>query len=303
MPILSKKSFKKFSLNTIGKHHFLATVVTVIGMSTLSNYALADILPRSASLNYSQKSLSNAGNPAAAALIVARKDPHVMTGGSIEVGGGIEYGDLDELFAKIDELTLLFNPPSEGDDGGGIEQPPTPENPIYTPGWEDFLLQYPELEDRLDAVKTKVAVTAGVLALIAVEGYGKAEATSEASFVLNEDLAGGTLLFGMAFKGNSKAVGIFDEITFDAQQAKDQLQTIPSFSEDDPMQELDLSGGIKLFYNPANQKVKMTVDNDSLLLVKATKTAQFSLAYSHNAFHSDSGDLYWGVNRHFIGLH
>jgi len=299
VPILSKKSFKKFSLNTIGKHHFLATVVTVIGMSTLSNYALADILPRSASLNYSQKSLSNAGNPAAAALIVARKDPHVMTGGSIEVGGGIEYGDLDELFAKIDELTLLFNPPSEGDDGGGIEQPPTPENPIYTPGWEDFLLQYPELEDRLDAVKTKVAVTAGVLALIAVEGYGKAEATSEASFVLNEDLAGGTLLFGMAFKGNSKAVGIFDEITFDAQQAKDQLQTIPSFSEDDPMQELDLSGGIKLFYNPANQKVKMTVDNDSLLLVKATKTAQFSLAYSHNAFHSDSGDLYWGVKPTF----
>jgi len=269
-----------------------------------STNAIADIQPRSASLNYSQKSLSNAGNPAAAALIVERKDPHVMTGGLIELGAGLEYGDLDELFAKIDELSILFNPPNEGDDGSEIELPPTPENPIRDYTWEDLFAEYPELEDRLELVKHKVVTTAGILALIATEGYGKAEATSEASFVLNEDLFGGTLLFGMAYKGNSKAIGIFENIDFDREQAKSELQKIPSFTEDDPVQELDLSGGISLFYNPANNKVKMTVDNDSLLLIKAAKVTQFSLSYSHTALQSDAGDLYWGIKPTFyrVGL-
>jgi len=269
--------------------------------------AIADIQPRSASLNYSQKSLSNAGNPAAAALIVQRKDPHVMTGGLIELGAGVEYGDLDELFAKIDELSLLFNPPNEGDDGNEppvSEEPPTPVNPVRDYIWEDLFAYYPELEDRLDIIKTKVATTAGILALIATEGYGKAEATSEASFVINEDLFGGTLLFGMAYKGNSKAVGIFEKLNLDAEQAKGELQKIPSFTEDDPVQELDLSGGISLFYNPANKKVKLTIDNDSLLLIKAAKVSQFSLAYSRNAFQSDAGDLFWGIKPTFyrVGL-
>ncbi len=264
----------------------------------------ADIQPRSASQNYSQKSLSNGGNPAAAALIVARKDPHVMTGGSFEIGGGIEYGDLDELFYKIDELSLLFNPPSEADDGAGSEPPPSPENPDRDYQWEDLFVEYPELEDRLDVIKTKVVTTAGLLALITAEGYGKAEIASEASFVLNEDFFGGTLLLGMAYKGNSKAVGIFEEITLDSDYAKAQLKTIPDFDENDPIQEIDLSDGITLFYDPANKRIKMSVDNDSLLLVKATKIAQFSLSYSRNVLHSDAGDLYLGVKPIFyrVGL-
>ena len=304
MPFFLLKPLKKYFLETTVKRDSLAAVITFLSLSALSDFAWADIQPRSASLNYSQKSLSNAGNPAAAALIVARKDPHVMTGGSIEIGGGIEFGNLDELFYKIDELSLLFNPPSEGDNGTGTELPPTPENPIRNYTWEDLFNEYPELEDRLDIVKTKVVTTAGLLALIAVEGYGKAEATSEASFVLNENLFGGTLLFGMAYKGNSKAIGIFEEITLDSDYARAQLKTIPDFDESDPIQELDLSGGITLFYDPANKRVKMSVENDSLLLVKATKIAQFSLSYSRNAIRSDAGDLYWGIKPIFyrVGL-
>lgn len=304
MPFFSLKPLKKHFLEITVKRNSLAAVITFLSLSALSDFAWADIQPRSASLNYSQKSLSNAGNPAAAALIVARKDPHVMTGGSIEIGGGIEFGDLDELFYKIDELSLLFNPPSEGDDGTGGESPPTPENPIRNYTWEDLFFEYPELEDRLDVIKTKVVTTASLLALITAEGYGKAEATSEASFVLNEDLFGGTLLFGMAYKGNSKAIGIFEEITLDSDYARAQLKTIPDFDENDPIQELDLSGGITLFYDPANKRVKMSVENDSLLLIKATKIAQFSLSYSRNAIHSDAGDLYWGIKPIFyrVGL-
>ncbi|PKI15803.1 conjugal transfer protein TraF [Colwellia sp. 12G3] len=304
MPIFSINLFKKQSFDVATKYNTLVAAVTLLSASLLSNTAWADIQPRSASLNYSQKSLSNAGNPAAAALIVARKDPHVMTGGSIEIGGGIEYGDLDDLFAKIDELSILYNPPSEVNDGSEVELPPTPENPTSNYTWDDVFAENPELEDRLDILKTKVVSTAGLLALIASEGYGKAEATSNASFVLNEDFFGGTLLFGMAYKGNSKAVGIFEELTLDADYAKEQLKTIPDFDENDPIQEIDLSDGMTLFYDPANKKIKLSVENDSLLLIKATKIAQFSLSYSRNVIKSDAGDLYLGIKPTFyrVGL-
>ncbi|WP_114327763.1 conjugal transfer protein TraF [Candidatus Colwellia aromaticivorans] len=263
--------------------------------------AMADIQPRSASLNYSQKSLSNVGNPAAAALIFKRKDPHVITGGLIEFGVGIEYGDLNELFAKFDELSNDFKPPNEPVDP---TLPPTPENPIRDSTWDDLFNEYPELEDRLDAVKDKVSVTAGLLALIAAEGYAKAEATGEMTFVLNDTLYGGTLMIGASYKGNAKAIGILEPITFDSEFAKTQLSTIPNFEETDPIQDIDLSGGITLFYNPANNKVKLTVDNDSLLLVKATKISQFSLSYSRQMQSFDSGDLYWGIKPTFyrVGL-
>lgn len=268
--------------------------------------AIADIQPRSASLNYSQKSLSNAGNPAAAALIVDRKDPHVMIGGVIELGGGLEFGDLDELFTKIDELSNDFKPPSEPEDPN---RPPIPENPIgEIPDdgivWDDLFEKYPELEDRLDGIKDQVVTTAGLLALISTEGYAKAEIKGEATFVLNESFYGGVLMFGVSYKADTKAVGIFEVIEFDADFAKTQLETIPDFGTTDPIQEMDLSGGITLFYNPANNKIKLTVDNDSLLLVKGTKINQFSLSYSRKLKTFENGDLYWGVkpNLYRVGL-
>lgn len=290
---LSLKCCKKSALVKSG-----LLVLSTLGSTTV----FANIQPQSASLNYSQKALSNAGNPAAAALVIERKDPHVMTGGAIELGAGLEYGDLDELFAKIDDIANAFKPPE--DDGNKPPQPPTPEQPIRDYTWDDLLLEYPELEDRLDALEDKVVNAAGLLALIAAEGYGKAEATSNASFVLNEDLYGGSLLMGMAFKGNAKVIGLLETIEFDSDQALEALKTIPEFDETDPIQELDLSGGISLFYNPANQKVKLHIDNDSLLLVKSTKIMQLSFAYSKKAYESDAGSFYWGVKPTFyrVGL-
>jgi hypothetical protein len=293
--------FIKNWINLLSKRNAGSSLILLI-FAIPSSYVFADVQPRSASLNYSQKSLSNAGNPASAALIVKRKDPHVMTGGYIELGAGIEYGNLDELFTQIDELSELFNPPKEDDPG--VELPPKPENPIRDYTWEDLFNEYPELDDRLDLIGKKVVSTAGLLALIASEGYGKAEATSEASFVVSEDLFGGTLLFGLSFKGNSQAVGIFEDINFDSEVAKEQLNTIPDFNENDPIQALDLSGGITLFYDPSNNKIKMSIENDSLLLIKAAKVAQFSFSYSKQALHSEHGDLYWGIKPSFyrVGL-
>jgi hypothetical protein len=269
--------------------------------SVFSIAALADIQPRSSSLSYSQKQLSNAGNPAAAALIIERNDPHVLSGGIIEIGAGLEYGDLDELFNKIDELRDDFNPAG---DSNVPELPPIPENPIRDYTWDELFNEYPDLEDRLDVIGEKLTTTASLLAAIASEGYAKADITSEASFVLNESLYGGTLIFGASFKGNSQVVGLAEDINFDKEQARTELERLPHFLETDPTQELDLSGGITLFFNPENKNTKVTFDNDSLLLVKATKISQLSLSYSRKLQHFESGDLYWGVKPVFyrVGL-
>ena len=143
-----------------------------------------------------------------------------------------------------------------------------------------------------------------ILALIATEGYAKVEANGEASFVVNEDLYGGTLLLGTAYEGGARVLGIFEKINFDTEQAKQQLATLPDFNDTDPIQELDLSGGVTLFYNPANHNTKLAIDNDSLLLVKSTKVSQFSLSYSRKFISFDFGDLYWGVKPTYyrIGL-
>lgn len=259
-----------------------------------ASMSFADIQPRGVNLSYAQKSLSNSGNVASGALVIERKGPNVMTGGFIEIGGGIEYGDFDELFAKLNELSGKFAPegdePPPSDDGGDGD---SGGNSIID--WDNIFENNPDLEDRLNLLKDQIVLTAAVVAVIAAEGYGKVEANAEATFVLNEDLYGGTLLLSTSFLGSSKAVGIFDEVNFDKAIAREQLQTIPDFDANDPVQELDLSGGITLFYDPANQKAKLTIDNDSLLLVKAAKISQISLSYSRKALHSDDGDLYWGV--------
>ncbi len=273
----------------------------LIFLVLLSVTTLANTHPENAYLNYSQKSLSNAGNPAAAALIIERNDPHVMAGGSISISAGLEYGNVDDLFAKLDELANYFKPPKEPSEPNS---PPTVELPIRDFNWQNIFNDHPELNDRLDLIKDKVVNTAVLLAIIATEGYAKAEASTQVSFILNKNFYGGTLMFNSAYRGNAKAVGLVEAITFDKAQAKIQLARIPNFKETDPIQELDLSAGIILFYNPANNKVKLTVKNDSLLLIKATKISEISLSYSHKLLNFKGGDLYLGVKPIFyrVGL-
>jgi hypothetical protein len=280
-------SFPTFTSPLFQKICFVSLAFAPISSS------FADIQPRGVNLSYAQKSFSNAANSAAAAMVVKRKGPNVITGGFIEIGAGVEYGDFDELFDKLNELSAAYKP-SDGEDGGDSGDG---DNGDEDGGinWDNIFEKHPDLEGRLDAIKNQITTTAAVVAVIAAEGYGKAEATGEATFILSEDILGGTLLLSTAFKGSSKAVGIFDELNFDRIIAKEQLSSLPDFAETDPIQALDLSGGITLFYDPATKKAKLAIDNDSLLLVKAAKINEFSLSYSHQALELDAGELYWGI--------
>ncbi|MGB0937525.1 MAG: conjugal transfer protein TraF [Colwellia sp.] len=281
-------------------YHLLIRIACILGLFLpLFNYA--DINPEGLNLNYAQKAFSSIGNPASAALVIQRDDPNTVKGGYISIGAGVEFGDLDEIFNKINEFSDKIPPPSNPD---APQEPPEIENPDRNYTWEDILAKYPDLDDRLDIIKDRVVTSAALLALISAEGYAKAAANSHASFILNEDLYGGTLLLGATFKGNAKALGIAEALNFDAEFAKEQLKTLPSYDESDPIQDIDLSSGIVLHYDPSHQNTSLSMSNDSILLVKSTKIASFSFSYSHIVSSFELGDLYWGVEPNFyrVGL-
>jgi len=275
---------------------------SILLLSLISSNVLADIQAQNSSLSFSQRALSTTANPADAAIAVERDDSHVMTGGMINLGGALEYGNLDELFELYNDISNDFEP-SEPPDG-------TPVNPIEPPpkydgiDWDKIFEKYPELEDQLDAIKDQVVDIASLLALIATEGYGKAELDLEIPLILNEDLWGGTLMMGFSAAGYSKANGILEEIIFDSDQARSELEKIPDIPEDAGIQELDLSGGITLVYDPFNKNAKVWIDNDSLLLVKAAMVNEFMLSYSKKAFENEYGSLYWGVRPtlYYVGM-
>ncbi len=280
--------------------HANKTKLAICTALLLSTYqAHADIQPLSATKTLSQQSLSVNGNAAGGALTIERNDPHAMTGGSITIGTALEYGDLDDIFDLFDQLSKDFKPDDGGNNGGNNGG--NDEDKI---DWEEIFKEYPELEGKLKVIEGQVASTVSLLALITAEGYAKADIDMEASFVLQDDFYGGTLVFGNDLKGFSKAVGIFEDIEFDKAQAEQELAKLVELSPTDPVQEFDLSGGIVLFYDPATQKAKLKVDNDSLLLVKTAIVNRLNLAYSKKAFSNDEGSLYWGVKPtfYYVGL-
>lgn len=272
-------------------------IIPLYFSTTAVNLAFADIQSKHTKLNFSQRALTSDANPANTALVVKKDDAHVMTGGMINGTASLEYGDLDELFDAYNKLS--------GDFEASEPPPGTPTNPIEQPDlidWDKVFEQYPGLEARLDIIKDQVVSLASLLALIATEGYGKAELGIEAPFLVNTNVYGGSILFGASYTGYSKAQGILEQIQFDAEQAKNELMRIPDFNDTDGIQELDLSAGLKMLYNPQNKGIKLIVTNDSLLLVKSARISKINLSYSRAQFENDYGTLYWGVKPTFYNI-
>ncbi|GLX81767.1 conjugal transfer protein TraF [Thalassotalea eurytherma] len=262
-----------------------------------SSSTFSQIQPKHAKLNFSQQALSSDANPANTALVIDSNHSTLMAGGMVNLSASIEYGDLDDLFDAYNKLSGNFEP---------TEPPPgAPTNPIERPDlvdWDKVFETYPDLEERVELVKDKVISLASLLALIAVEGYAKTEIGVEAPFVINTDYHGGTLLLGLSYTGFSKAVGILENVEFDAEQAVSELQRIPDFTEDDGVQELNLSAGLTMYYNPANKGITLRVTNDSLLLVKSARITKVNLSYSKKWFSNDYGTMYWGAKPTFYNV-
>ncbi len=241
---------------------------------------------------------SAAGNPAAGAADVARlgdqEDPPRF--GMVVSGvGGIEYGNLDEFYRRVDEIATAIKPPPE--DGGD----PGPENPIYPPGGgisigDIIEICCPNFAAIIDRVKTEVGTRAALLTLIGVDGYAKVFASADVPLLVSEEMLGGTWSFGLNWSGAAKAYGIADtKIEFDAAAALDDLASQYELMAGDPETAFDIVGDVDIVIDPASGRVRAFIDNDSTLLTKASKTTELSVSYSRKATELANGTLFLGA--------
>ncbi|PKF60828.1 hypothetical protein CW745_13215 [Psychromonas sp. psych-6C06] len=255
------------------------------------------------SVTYNQGNYINVINPASAAFHRQHMDPDDLIIGSASLGAGLEYGGVDDLFKRIDELSENFKPSDDSNDGGGDAGAES------EPGFElgDIIdLENPELQALIKKAKKKAAVVGGALVFVTTEGYAQTYVDSNINFLINKEIAGGTLAFNLQSSLSTGFVGIADNIDFDEQQALAELKALyeSDLQPGDQIAEYDLSGGLSLTVDPNTGKVRANFQNDSVLISKAAKIVEFGMTYSRSIEKNDSGELFLGVKpkMNWIGL-
>ncbi|MCE3252819.1 MAG: hypothetical protein K0Q67_1839 [Cellvibrio sp.] len=233
--------------------------------------------------------ISTSSNPASGAFDRQFLDSDTGVAGYWNFGAAIEYGNVDDLFDRIDEASAALDRQEagsgDGDDvGGSGADVGTIDN-----------VSNPDLEALIDSVKDRAVKVAAVLAFIRTEGYAIAQGGSEFALLINNDVLGGTLRFDVTGWINTSAVGLTEALEFDADAALAELRAAYDLAPGDPRTTFDLTGGLHLTFDPNTREVSATYDNDSLLLTRAAKLVEFGTSYSRPMFSADEGTLFFGV--------
>jgi len=242
-------------------------------------------------VTHGQRSQSASSNPAAAAADVARGTDKLTRGTVLSGSGGIEYGNVQELFDFYDKVTKGYAP----------SDPNNPDGPAHLP--EDGGIDLGDIWDSLDpdfqatikAVAREVVTQAAFLALIKEEAYAKAWLAADAPFVLGGEHLGGTWTYGVNWSGTSKAYGIVDSIDFDEDAAREALEDWWNMLPINRPETLPVSDEVLLRIDTRDDSVRFGIANDSLMLTKATNTTELNLGYSLPAWSNNKGTLYLGA--------
>lgn len=232
------------------------------------------------------------GNPAAPAAIQARRAEHPARGMTMSGAAGLEYGNLQELFDFIDELSAAFRPSPPGT-GGGPGQPPDPDKGIDIGKIIDEI--DPDLRPALDAIAREVATQAALLGLMASEGYGKAWIAADAPVTWGCCFLGGTWTTTVSWAGASKAVGVTVPIEFDLDEAAAELERWVRDTLGELTGILPLSEQVLVRTDPDTRNIIVVLDNDSSMLTKASQLTDLSVGYSRQAWATGRGSLYLGA--------
>jgi len=239
---------------------------------------------------------SASSNPAAAAADRARVQRAANSGLVFSLAGGLEYGNVQDLFDLYDEVTGGYKP-SEPGTPSGPGQETDPDKGIDIDRILDEL--DPELRETIAAIGREVASQAAILALIATEGYARAWVSADVPVVLNGNLWGGTWTTGINWSGSSKAFSATSQIEFDADDALVRLdEALRDFLDGvatNPPEEIKLSDDVLVAIDSVGRNIELLLDNDSSLLTKATQTTELNLGYSREFWSNESGSLYLGA--------
>ncbi len=254
-----------------------------------TNLTLGDV-------THGQRVQSASGNPAAGAADNARSAGRPARGTVLSLAGGIEYGNVQDIFDLYDDIANGYEP-SPPD--SGVDLPTQlPEEPGGIDLGQIWDRLDPDTQAAIQAVADEVVTQAALLAVISQEGYARAWLAGDAPIMIGQPLAGGTWTFGVNWSGSSKAFGIVDPIEFDREEAEQRLQDwfdqLPAFREP----RVALSDDVQLDVDPDTNAVLFSLRNDSSLVAKATRTTDLSFGYSRPAMNAASGTLYLGVEGH-----
>ncbi len=242
---------------------------------------------------------SASGNPAAAAADLGRTDRPATRGTVVSGAAGLEYGNVDNLFELIDQVTASHEPSDPGDGGGGPGQNPE-EKPPGGIDLGDIINEIsPDFGDTIRVVAEEVGTQVALLALISVEGYGKAWLSGDAPFLVGREKFGGAWTFGANWYGAARAFGLSDPIQFNRDDA---LARLEAFYRNNPVNlpaRIPLSDQVVLTNAPSQNSVFLSFDNnDTSLLTKSVRLWDLSAGYSRPVMQTDRGTLFAGVELH-----
>jgi len=244
--------------------------------------------------------LPTSSNPAAAAASDALAgEQGGASGTGLSAAAGLEYGNVQGLFDLYDTITQAYAPSEPGTGGGPGQEPgDRPEGGINLGDVLDTL--DPQYRELLDAVAQEVATQYALLAVIAAEGYGKAWLSGDLPLAIGNDFLGGSLKLGLSWSGSSKAFGLVEPIAFDLDAAREAVQAWVDTPVTLRAAEIQVSDDITLQPVPDTNAVLFTIENDSSLVVKSTRTKELTLGYSREAWSGESGRLFLGSDVRFI---
>lgn len=254
--------------------------------------------PPGANLTYGdvahgQRVLSTSTNPAAAAANLERSDGSSGGAAALTASAGLEYGNLDNLFAFYDGVTGGYDPGEPGAGGGPGQLPEDKPSGGIDLGeiWDSL---DPDARAAAEAVAAEVARQAALLAIIRDEGFAKAWVSADIPVLLKQSPGGGAWTLGLNWSGSTKARGVVDAIDFDAGAAQEILAAWLNELPVDRTSPLALSDEVLLYYDAASNRSRLGLDNDSSIISKSSQTTEFSAAYSRLAWSNESGGLYLG---------
>jgi len=267
----------------------LALAISLVFSSSLAaakgssgRITLGDVTPGNGNISASS-------NPASGAFDRQFLSDDTDVAGYWNFGVAVEYGNVDDLFDRIDEASAALD--RKSDEGNS-------EDAVGGSGADVGTIDdvsHPNLDALIARVDERAVKVAAVLGFIRAEGYAIAQGGTDIALVINHDVWDGTLRFDLSGWVNSSAVGLTEDVQFDRDAALTQLRAAYDLAPGDPETTFDLSGGLHLTIDPNTREVSATFDNDSLLLTRAAKVIEFGASYSRPVFASDDGTLFFGA--------
>lgn len=235
------------------------------------------------SVSHAQSLYSGSGNPAAQAYDVSRIDEDDGVIGGIHLGGGLEYGNVSELFDQVDDIAQSL-----------LSDSGLAEKNIY-----NLDLGNPDASALVDAINTEAQRVDQVLQAVNENGYANATLNGDIPLVFDADVFGGTLGVEYRYAATASAIALTDPLSFDAATALTAFQA--AFDPLNPQTRYDLSGGVSLSLDPVTGNVAIGFENDSTLLTRAAKISEFGVSWSRGLRFAE-GDLYLGFTPKYTSM-